>query len=74
MKKNLTITLKVFVISFLLSIGIAYSDYETVTILDLLNWSDILVLFIYALSLTIIIMMLSGFFKLILFIVRKLKK
>lgn len=74
MKKNLKIALKVFGVCFLIAIGLGYSDYEIVSFFDLLDWQNLLAILLYALVMTLTIMMLYGFVKLIISLIRNLRK
>ena len=61
MKINLKRVLIIFIISFIISVLIGSTDYETVSILDLFkNWSNLITIFLSATFITIIFLILNG--------------
>tara|TARA_B110000902_G_C14208441_1_gene550458 strand:- start:952 stop:1182 length:231 start_codon:yes stop_codon:yes gene_type:complete len=75
MKINSKRILIIFAISFILSVIIGSTDYETVSVLDLFkNWSNVIFLFVYAALISIIFLILNGLIWLIRrFIIKKNK-
>jgi hypothetical protein len=74
MNNFLKIVLKTFIVCLLISFGIGYMDYETVSVFDILtSWQNLLSTLLYALALTIILMILFGLVKLIIALISRLK-
>ena len=61
MKINLKRVLIIFTISFIISVIIGATDYESVSILDLFkNWSNVIGILLYSAIITIIFLILNG--------------